>query len=229
MAQLPTDGTMVLQVPPTMAGKTVQDLMREVRRAMETGLKRLIVDLKETSFIDSSGIGSLVLAEKELKARGGAVVMRNLSPALRDLFEMTGVDQIFSVETDGGLRESKFEFDAGSVDVRLDIREEEVGDVGILRLSGLMNHPQGSQFFKSRFLLALAQHKKILLDMEELTFIDSVSVGVVISMYKLATETGGGMRVCSANYIVYDLLATLNVDKTISFFDLREQALENWQ
>jgi anti-anti-sigma factor len=91
-----------------------------------------------------------------------------------------------------------------------------------------MNHLQGSRYFKQQFLLAMVQYKRILLDLEELTFFDSLSVSVVLNMNKLIKETGGAMRMCGANYIVSELFTTLNISQIIPLYNVVTDALDDW-
>ena len=78
------------------------------------------------------------------------------------------------------------------------------------------------------FLLALAGHKKILLDLEELTFFDSLSVSVLLSMNKLLKKTGGSLRVCGINYIIDDLFTALNIYQIIPCFKTAAEAQADW-
>jgi len=52
-------------------------------------LHRLTFDLSGVSFIDSSGLGVILLAHQVLTGRDGSVVVRTPSPAVRRLLEIT--------------------------------------------------------------------------------------------------------------------------------------------
>jgi anti-anti-sigma regulatory factor len=49
----------------------------------------------------------------------------------------------------------------------------------------VLSHPAGSEYLKQQLLLSLDGFRKILLDMEDLTFFDSMSLGTVISINNL--------------------------------------------
>jgi len=57
------------------------------------------VDMERVSFIDSSGLGVLVGALKRARQREGSVVVRNLTGAPHKVFEITGLLEIFGVES----------------------------------------------------------------------------------------------------------------------------------
>jgi anti-anti-sigma factor len=199
-----------------------------IRREIDSGMTRLIIDFRDTSLVDSSAIGALVSIAKESKTRAVTLFLRNLHGDISDLFIDTGLDKIFNIESDGGMQHAEVDIFEKGVDIRLVIATEVVNDVSIFHLNGVMNHPQGSRYFKQQFLLAIAQYKKILLDLEELTFFDSLSVSVVLNMNKLIKETGGGMKICGANYIVADLFNTLNINQIIPIYTTVTEALDGW-
>ncbi len=56
------------------------------------------VDMDAVSFIDSSGLGALVGAQKRASEGGGAVMLRNLHDSPYKVFEITGLKPMFGVE-----------------------------------------------------------------------------------------------------------------------------------
>jgi anti-sigma B factor antagonist len=61
---------------------------------------RLPVDVADVTFLDSSGVGALIAVRNAAAARGGSVVLRNLSTSVRRLFELSGLIDSFVLETD---------------------------------------------------------------------------------------------------------------------------------
>lgn len=57
--------------------------------------QRVVLDVGETNFIDSTGLGVLVGAAKRLRQGRGDLVVRSPTPATRRLFEITGVTKLF--------------------------------------------------------------------------------------------------------------------------------------
>jgi anti-sigma B factor antagonist len=60
--------------------------------------KRLVVDLRETAFIDSTGLGVLVRALKRLRHGGGDLVLRSPRPNARKVLNLTGLDRVITIE-----------------------------------------------------------------------------------------------------------------------------------
>jgi anti-anti-sigma factor len=223
-----SDEGVVVCLPAHFYHASSGEFLASIRGEIDSGTTRIIIDLKDTALIDSSAIGALVSIAKECKTRAVTLFLRNLHGDVSDLFIDTGLDKIFNIESGGGMRHAEVDIFEKGIDIRLAIATEKAGDVSIFHMNGVMNHPQGSRYFKQQFLLAMAQYKKILLDLEELTFFDSLSVSVVLNMNKLIKETGGAMRICGANYIVADLFNTLNINQVIPIFNVVTDALDGW-
>ncbi|VAX26063.1 hypothetical protein MNBD_NITROSPINAE02-361 [hydrothermal vent metagenome] len=72
-----------------------------VDEMLKTGAINIILNCKEVHFINSSGLGRLILASKRVKENGGALKVTNLSDELMELFTFTMLDtkiQIYETE-----------------------------------------------------------------------------------------------------------------------------------
>ena len=69
----------------------------QVDEALKTGAKTLLVDLKETTFVDSSGLGTLVSMLKKTREQGCDMAVCSINPQVKMLFELTSMDQVFSI------------------------------------------------------------------------------------------------------------------------------------
>lgn len=58
------------------------------------GHQRVILDLSETEFLDSTGLGAIVTGLKRIRARGGDLRMVCASPRVRTAFEITSLDRV---------------------------------------------------------------------------------------------------------------------------------------
>ena len=64
---------------------------------VERGASRVVLDLTETSFLDSSALAVLLSARKRLAGRAGELAIAGLNPDLRTTFRLTGLDQLFAI------------------------------------------------------------------------------------------------------------------------------------
>jgi len=58
----------------------------------------VVIDLDEVTFIDSSGLRSLLGASKRAAERGTEIVLRSPSAAVRRLLEITGTEGQFRID-----------------------------------------------------------------------------------------------------------------------------------
>lgn len=74
--------------------------IRQFRRDLEDGLAGqplLLVDLTNVRFIDSSGLGALLSAQRKLAERGGDLRLCSLTPQVRTLFELVRLYLVFDI------------------------------------------------------------------------------------------------------------------------------------
>lgn len=68
-----------------------------VREAMAEGARQIIVELRDVTFLSSSGLRALLLLARELRREGGDLVLCALQPQVAEVFHLTGFDQIFQL------------------------------------------------------------------------------------------------------------------------------------
>jgi anti-sigma B factor antagonist len=77
---------------------TAPELKAAIADAIEQGRIRLVIDLTDTSFLDSTALGVLIGAIKRLRGRGGRLTIVNVDDNIAKTFEITGLDQIFTIK-----------------------------------------------------------------------------------------------------------------------------------
>ncbi len=76
---------------------TAPELKRAIGAAIDGGATDIVVDLTETRFLDSTALGVLIGAVKRLRPLDGRMVIVNTEPSTSKTFEITGLDQIFTI------------------------------------------------------------------------------------------------------------------------------------
>jgi anti-anti-sigma factor len=69
----------------------------EVRRLVEDGARKLVIDLEPVTYIDSASIGCLMEIHRLLRERDGAFKLSGLRPRVETLLTMTGVHRVMDV------------------------------------------------------------------------------------------------------------------------------------
>ena len=73
-------------------------LRDSVMQAIEDGATKILINLRDVSTIDSSGIGELVAAFTTVTNMGGQLKLANLSPKVTDILQITQLATVFQVE-----------------------------------------------------------------------------------------------------------------------------------
>ncbi|GLX69053.1 anti-sigma F factor antagonist [Paenibacillus glycanilyticus] len=73
-----------------------------VRNKMEAEIMRgdshhIILSLKDLQFMDSSGLGVILGRYKQVRSKGGKMVVCDVNPSVYRLFEMSGLFKIMSI------------------------------------------------------------------------------------------------------------------------------------
>jgi anti-sigma B factor antagonist len=76
---------------------TAPEFKQHVAAPIEDGVRTVVVDLSETTFIDSSSLGVLIAAHRRLERRGGALTVVCTHDAIVKTFRITGLDGVFRI------------------------------------------------------------------------------------------------------------------------------------
>jgi len=70
---------------------------KEILAILTKSNKNLLVDLEDVSYMDSSGVATLVEALQLTNRKGGKLRLFNLSRAIQDVFELSRLDKVFEI------------------------------------------------------------------------------------------------------------------------------------
>ena len=90
-------GVPVLNVRGEIDVATSPELDELLTGLVARGPELIIVDLTDVSFIDSTGLGVLVGAVRDVRAGGGDLRLVVTQPQIIKLLELTGLDEVFSI------------------------------------------------------------------------------------------------------------------------------------
>jgi anti-sigma B factor antagonist len=77
---------------------TNQQFVQVVADTLEAGRVELVVDLTDTTFMDSTALGTLISARRRAHAKGGSFAIVCRDARLLRLFEITSLDKVFAIE-----------------------------------------------------------------------------------------------------------------------------------
>ncbi|MFF3437558.1 STAS domain-containing protein [Streptosporangium sp. NPDC002721] len=96
------DPTLPTTLIVTLAGEldytNTTPLHHQIRGLLEGGYRHLLLDVGGLTFCDSTGIGIFLTLRTLITDRGGLIVLSDLPPHLRRIFETTGLVQHFTLQ-----------------------------------------------------------------------------------------------------------------------------------
>ena len=95
------DGVVVMDLSGRITlGEGSVVLRDAVRELLSKGNKKILANLADVNYIDSSGIGELVSAFTTVKNQGGELKLLNLTKKVHDLLQITKLYTVFDVKDD---------------------------------------------------------------------------------------------------------------------------------
>ena len=82
----------------TIYVEDAKEMTEKLVALIEAGQTRLLIDLSQVEYIDSSGLGMLIRIQKIAVRNGGNVVLKGVQGLVRELFEMTRLTAIFTIQ-----------------------------------------------------------------------------------------------------------------------------------
>jgi anti-anti-sigma factor len=89
-------------------------LRQTISEIITAGGQVILLDLQQVSFMDSSGLGSLVASLKVARNAGVELCLCSVAEQVKMLFELTHMDQVFTIFSD----RKEFEANFGTLDMR---------------------------------------------------------------------------------------------------------------
>jgi stage II sporulation protein AA (anti-sigma F factor antagonist) len=82
---------------PKLTYPTLSEFFAEVRRLVEGGARKLVIDLQAVTYVDSASIGCLMDIYRLMQERGGAVKLAGVQPRVETMISMTGVHKLIDI------------------------------------------------------------------------------------------------------------------------------------
>ena len=92
-----SNGVMIVRVEGQLVVGNRNELKVHLQGLLDKGERRFLIDLAQTGYIDSSGLGALVALARKVREEGGDLRLSGLNEDLRSLFELTKLDTLFAI------------------------------------------------------------------------------------------------------------------------------------
>ncbi|KPU45113.1 putative anti-sigma factor antagonist [Oxobacter pfennigii] len=88
------DKEIVIMIPDYFSVEQASELRKEMSELFH---KNIIMDFKNCSFIDSTGLGVIVAVYKRCMEAGGSLKLRSMNPNVYKIFKLTRLDKVFEI------------------------------------------------------------------------------------------------------------------------------------
>jgi anti-sigma B factor antagonist len=107
----------------------------------------------------------------------------------------------------------------------MQISERTVGDVVIVDVSGKITLGDGGDAILKDKMRSLIQQnqKKVLLNLGEVSYVDSAGLGEIVQAYAAVTKSGGALKLMNTTKRIKDLLS---ITKLLTVFDTYDSEAE---
>lgn len=215
------------KLPATSNPNTIRSLSEAGEAFLKDGnTGSFIVDCGQIVLLNSLLIGSLVRLNNLYSRQKRQMVLSNVGDEVLEILRSCSLINILKIRKPGDDR--ILDVAHAMVKTSLEIDFETYRGVGIFKFKGSMLAPADSDLFINMARMILREGHKMLIDMGDLIYIDSLGIGAIIKVHMEMKDQKGEIRICSAGDILKDLLKTQHLDTIIPLYETRDQALNGW-
>lgn len=111
----------------------------------------------------------------------------------------------------------------------MQIEERIVGDVVILDLKGKITLGEGDELLKDKVNSLVNQgHKKIILNLADVPYVDSAGLGEVVRTYTTVSRQGGSLKLLNLTKRITDLLSITKLLTVFETFESESDAVTSF-
>ena len=110
----------------------------------------------------------------------------------------------------------------------LDVVQRTVGSVTVFTLSGKLAYEEGTRVLRDAVTAAVADGaRSCLIDLQQVTYLDSGGVGLLVAMFRHVTRRGGQFKLMRPSVAARRVLGISQLTRVFDIFDDEADALLN--
>jgi anti-anti-sigma factor len=79
---------------------TITEVRSELAKLADRQPAKVLIDLKNVSYVDSSGLAAFIELFQKMKRYGGKMILSNLTPGVKKIFDVSRLDMILKIAKD---------------------------------------------------------------------------------------------------------------------------------
>jgi anti-sigma B factor antagonist len=112
----------------------------------------------------------------------------------------------------------------------MEISERNDGKVTVLNLSGKITLGEGDMLLKDKLHSLLNQGRKdVLLNLAQVSYVDSAGLGAIVGAYTTMTREGGSLKLANITKKLQDLLSITKLLTVFDTFESEDEALRSYR
>ena len=112
----------------------------------------------------------------------------------------------------------------------LTVKVRESGNVAILDFSGRITIGEGASLFRDTIRETLdSGHRRILLNFDQVTYIDSAGLGQLVGSFATAAHRGGQIKLLHVGKRVHEVLEITHLDTVFESFAIEAAAIRSFE
>jgi len=112
----------------------------------------------------------------------------------------------------------------------MEISERNDGKVTVLNVTGKITLGEGDMLLKDKLHSLLNQGRKdVLLNLAQVSYVDSAGLGAIVSAYTTMTREGGTLKLANVTKKLQDLLSITKLLTVFDTFDSEAEALRSYR
>lgn len=110
----------------------------------------------------------------------------------------------------------------------LQVARRNVGNVSVFTLQGALAYEEGTRVLREELTSAVSNGERLcLLDLRDVTYLDSGGVGLLVAMFRHVTSRGGQFKLLSPSAPARRVLGISQLTRVFDIFDDEKDALLN--
>ncbi|MEB3339034.1 MAG: STAS domain-containing protein [Leptolyngbyaceae bacterium] len=202
-------------------------LRQEVIEVVEAGTKTILIDFQDVVFMDSSGLGNLVSLFKGVRSRKGELCFCSLIPQVKMVFSLIGLDQVFEIyENQEEFKQATLTPNPKAIKATLTSKLEVIKmsqKVSIFYPSGNLDGMRSNQLRQEVIEVVEAGAKAILIDCQDVVFMDSSGLGNLVSLLKTVRSKNSELWFCSLIPQVKMIFELTRLDRVFKIYANQEE------
>jgi anti-sigma B factor antagonist len=111
----------------------------------------------------------------------------------------------------------------------MQLSERRIGDVLVVDVSGKITLGEGDQVLKDKMRSLVQQgHTKVLLNLGDVSYVDSAGLGEIVQSYATVTKNGGALKLLNVTKRIQDLLSITKLLTVFETFDSEAEAVTSF-